>query len=206
MLKLIIISIIILFYISLFVELFFYSIPSVVSTKQLLNPKPDSTRYFSEHIKTFFNWPLTKKLLVFVVPMLFIYILHALPLYSLYDLIVNEIAFGDSYFIIYLGIALVIIGRIISHFYLFNIKKIKTKTFDGFIVNGLFKITRNPGLLGLYISFLGFFLIQPSTLFFVCLVIYIIHMHYKIKMEEDYLTNKHGANYKSYLQKTRRYL
>lgn len=206
MLKIIVIIIIILFYISLFVELFFYSISSVVSTKQLLNPKPSSTNYFSEHIKKYFNWSLPKKILVFVVPLVFIYILHALPAYVLYQTHFNDTVLTNTYFSFYIGIFLVIIGRLISHFYLISIRKIKEKSFEGFIESGLFKYSRNPGLIGLFISFLGLLIIQPSIFFLICFIIYIVHMHFKIKMEEDYLINKHGEEYKLYLQKTRRYL
>lgn len=191
---------------SLFIELFHYSIPSVVSTKQLLYPNSSSTDYFSDHVKKFFNWSLQKKIVVFVIPMLFIYVLHGLPLYVLYKMIFSDMVLTHAHFVVYIGIFLVIIGRIISHFYLNSIKKIKAKTYDSFIISGLYKFSRNPGLLGLYTSFFGFLLIEPSPLFIICFIIYIIHMHYKIIMEEDYLTNKHGEAYKDYLNETRRYI
>jgi len=206
MLKILVILIIVLFYISLFVELFFYNIPSVVATKKILNPKLADSDYFSEHTKKLLNWPLPKKILMFVLPMAFIYVLHGFPLFFLYDIILNDAILTNVHLIIYAGILLVIIGRVISHFYLINIKKIKAKSFEGFIISGLFKFSRNPGLLGLYISFLGFLIIRPSISFLICFLIYITHMHFKIKMEEGYLINKHGEDYKLYLQKTRRYL
>jgi len=138
--------------------------------------------------------------------MLFIYILHGLPAFFVYDVKFNGVVPTNIYFAFYLGIFLVIIGRCISHFYLISIKRIKAKSFEGFVATGMFKFSRNPGLLGLYISFLGFLLIQTSILFLICLIIYIVHMHFKIKMEEGYLINMHGEDYKKYLQKTRRYL
>ncbi|MFK7782314.1 methyltransferase family protein [Psychroserpens sp.] len=206
MLEAVTITSIVLFYISLFVELYFYSIPSIVSTKKILKPDQSITDYFSEHIKSILNWSLPLKVLVFVVPMIFIYVLHLLPAYALYDLLFFDIQIQNSYSTYIIGIGLVVFGRIISHLYLLSIKKIKTQSFTGFVTSGLFKFSRNPGLLGLYISFLGFYVIQPSTLFLICYLIYIIHMHFKIIMEENYLTNTHGEDYKEYLQKTRRYL
>lgn len=206
MLEVVTIICIIIFYISLFVELYFYSIPSIVSTKKILKPDQSIIDHFSENIKNLLSWSLSIKLLVFVVPMIFIYILHLLPAYILYDLIFNEEQLQSTYWICWMGIVLVIFGRIISHIYLNDIKKIKTKAFTGFITSGLFKFSRNPGLLGLYISFLGFYALKPSTLFLICYVIYIIHMHFKIMMEENYLTNKHGEDYKEYLKTTKRYL
>nr|WP_321236192.1 methyltransferase [uncultured Psychroserpens sp.] len=206
MLKLIIIIGIVIFYMSLFVELYVYSIPSVVSTKKILNPSISHLEQFSERIKKRLNWPLPIKIILFVVPMIFIYMLHLLPAYLLYDLTFNAGDLQCIYYLCFIGIGLVLFGRIISHLYLLSIKKIKAKSYEGFVTNGLFKYSRNPGLLGLYISFLGFYLIQPSILFLICYSIYIVHMHFKIIMEEDYLTNIHGEDYKLYLQKTRRYL
>lgn len=206
MLEFVVIFSIILFYISLCIELFIYSIPSVVSTKRILFSNPSNTEQFSEDIKKRFHWPLSLKLVVYVVPMLFIYILHLLPAYLLYDLMVNTSELSCTYYLCVIGIGLVLFGRIISHMYLLSIKKIKAKSYEGFVTHGLFKYSRNPGLLGLYISFMGFFLIQPSILFLLCYVIYIIHMHFKIRMEEDYLTNKYHEDYNRYLQKTKRYL
>ena len=138
--------------------------------------------------------------------MVFIYVLHVLPLYYLFDITSNAAYFNSPSLTIYLGFFLVVFGRIVSHLYLIDINKIRSKTFDGFVVNGLYQYSRNPGLIGLYISFLGFFLLKPNLLFLGCLVVYLIHMHFKIKLEEDYLLNKHGKDYQTYLEKTRCYL
>ena len=202
----VLILITVLFYMSLFIELFFYDIPSVVATRKVLRPNTDDSNYFSDSIKAVLNWSYSKKVIIFVLPMVFIYLLHVLPAYCAYDLIFNDKGLSVGTSVFYLGIVLVVLGRIVSHLYLISIKRIKAKSFDGFVVNGLFRFSRNPGLLGLYISFLGFLIIHPSILFLICFIVYIVHMHFKIKMEEDYLTNKNHDGYKTYLQKTRRYL
>lgn len=196
----------ILFYVSLFVELFFYDIPSVVATRKILRPNTDDFNYFSDNIKAVLNWSYSKKFIVFVLPMVFIYLLHVLPAYFIYDLYFNDSHLSSTTSAFYIGIVLVVLGRIVSHLYLLSIQKIKSKSFDGFVVSGLFKFSRNPGLLGLYISFLGFLIIHPSVVFMICFIIYIVHMHFKIRMEEDYLVNKNQEDYKTYLQKTKRYL
>lgn len=206
MLNTIIVLVFLLFYLSLFVELYYYSVPSVVATKKIFYPEISSTDYFSKHIRRIFKWPFFKKVVIFIFPMIFIYVLHILPAFFLFKLGPNRINLENICVLTYLGLGLVIMGRVISHLYLIKIDKIKTYTFEGFVTNGVFKISRNPGLMGLYISFLGFFMIVPSKLFLLCFVIYIVHMHFKIKMEEDFLTNKHGESYEKYLQKTRRYL
>lgn len=196
---------IVFFYLSLFVELFFYNIPSVVTTKKILNSNLAETDYFSKPIRECFVWSKSKKILVFVLPMIFIYVLHVLPAYLLVEMFYSD-AFSLKVSLVgYLGITLVIAGRIISHLYLNAIQKIKNETQEGFVNNGIFKLSRNPGLLGLYISFLGFIVIKPIPFFIICFVVYVFYMHIKVKMEEDYLNNKHGEEYDGYLQKTRRY-
>ena len=206
MLNLLIITVVLLFYISLFVELYFYNIPSVVSNRKILKPDPLITKYLSENHKQIFSWPLFKKILLFVFPMVFIYTLHGLPILNLYELYRLDFEIRSPMFLFLLGLVLVVFGRCISHYYLKSIRHIKSKTFHGFVNNGVFRFSRNPGLIGLYISFLGFYLIKPSILFSVCFIIYVVHMHFKVKMEEDYLRHKYGENYEAYFQKTKRYL
>jgi len=202
--KLVILSIVV-FYLSLFVELFFYNIPSVVTTKKILNSNFVEKEYFSKSIRKYLDWPMSKKILVFVLPMLFIYVLHLLPAFLLVEMFYSDAFSIKVSNVGYLGIALVITGRIISHLYLNAIQKIKNERQEGFVNNGIFKFSRNPGLLGLYISFLGFIVIKSLLLFIICFVVYVFYMHFKVKMEEDYLNNKHGEDYDGYLKKTRRY-
>ncbi len=192
MLDILINSCIIIFYISLAIELFIYDVPSIVATRKILNPNLTDPKGFSKSIQKVFKWSKLKKLTVFVLPMVFIYLLHLYPAILFFNkYYFSDVFFSNNYSLGYLGIVLVILGRIISHLYLIKIKKIKEKTFDNFVIEGIFKISRNPGLLGLYISFLGFLAIQPSTPFILCYLVYILHMHFKILMEEDYLKNKH---------------
>jgi len=206
MLVQVIIVVIVFFYVSLFIELFFYNIPSVVSTKEIFNLKNGAVDNFSETIKRYLTWSPLKKVLVFVLPLLFVYILHFAPAYFLYDIINNNVFPSNSIILSGLSIFLIVLGRVVSHLYLFAIYKIKTKAYEGFVNEGVFKFSRNPGLIGLYLSFLGFVIMKPSAFLLFCYLVYILHMHFKIKMEENYLTNKHGEEYSSYLEKTRRYL
>lgn len=205
MLKTILIVSVVVFYFSLIIELFFYKVPSVVLTKKIMNTKYADTSYFSESVQAYFKWSMAKKSIVFLLPQVFIYILHFYPLYLGYHWLMNGISDQNTMQGI-IGIILVLFGRLISHLYLFEINKLKKRAFQGFVNKGVFKWSRNPGLIGLYISFLGFILINPSLFIILCYVIYIIHMHFKIIMEEDYLTHKHEKVYLEYIKKTKRYL
>ncbi|WP_461587959.1 methyltransferase family protein [Winogradskyella sp.] len=196
---------IIAFYVSLILELFYYSVPSIVVTKRILRPNAEDVSGFSQHKARIFRWSFVTKLVVFVIPLVFIYLLHLLPAFLLYELSFNKVSITSNLMVI-AGLFLVIFGRIFSHIYLSKINAIKANMLTDFISTGIFKYSRNPGLIGLYISFLGFFMIKPSILYSICFVIYIIHMHFKILLEEDYLMNLHGDKYLSYKKKIRRYL
>jgi protein-S-isoprenylcysteine O-methyltransferase Ste14 len=197
------ITVVLLFYISLIIELCSYSIPSVVSTKNLLSKNKHTLQL--SRFRNVLEWSKAKKICVLGLPLTFVYLLHALPLYLLYQIYTSN--FEPYYsFLFYVGLMLVILGRLLSHFYLYEIRAIKSRVFKDFVAEGVFRWSRNPGLLSLYISFLGFFLIYPSILFLVSYVVYLLHMHFRVIMEEDHLSNVHGSKYLNYLKKVRRYL
>jgi protein-S-isoprenylcysteine O-methyltransferase Ste14 len=70
---------------------------------------------------------------------------------------------------------------------------------------GLFSRMRNPGLVGLYIFIFGIWISIPSIYFLLGILFYIGYMHFKVLMEEDFLTNRYGSSYNEYISKTRRY-
>ena len=106
-----------------------------------------------------------------------------------------------------LGVLLVVFGRFLSHYYLRLMRTSKeSKPQNTLKTKGLFKYSRNPGLLALYISFLGFFFIMPSVVFLLCFITYVTHMHFKIKLEEEFLKLTFKDTYPLYMKKVRRYL
>lgn len=74
------------------------------------------------------------------------------------------------------------------------------------ITNNLFQYSRNPIYLGLLISFLGFFLIAPNALSLCCLVLSYPSVEIKIRLEEEYLMNKHGNLFREYMEKVNRWI
>ncbi|NQX85333.1 MAG: hypothetical protein HRT67_05440 [Flavobacteriaceae bacterium] len=177
-----------------------------MATKKILNLELLEINYFSRHIAKYLTMPMPQKLILFVLPIAFVYLLHALPLLYALKLLLTKTPTTYITNLWPIAIALVILGRLVSHLYLLQIQKSKKTSFNHFVVDGIFKYSRNPGLLGLYISFSGFLILQPHTIFIICYLIYLIHMHFKIIMEEDYLSNKYGKKYAIYKQNTKRYL
>lgn len=72
--------------------------------------------------------------------------------------------------------------------------------------SGVFALSRNPGLLGMYLFALGLLLLLPSPLFALGLLHYLWHMHRRVKIEEAHLSARLGDDYREYAARTRRYV
>jgi protein-S-isoprenylcysteine O-methyltransferase Ste14 len=76
----------------------------------------------------------------------------------------------------------------------------------GLITKGIYRYIRNPVVLGTNLLVLGTFLIAPSLLAFLALVVNVIGYEMKVRVEEEYLQRMHGAEYEAYCAMTGRYL
>lgn len=72
--------------------------------------------------------------------------------------------------------------------------------------SGLFNYSRNPIYLGMHGSLLGFFLVLPTVLSLIVLVVAHILMQIQTRLEEEYLQNMHGESFRMYKSKVRRWL
>ena len=106
------------------------------------------------------------------------------------------------------GIILLIIGRMITIKSVLAIRKNNDQKGDSFQLQktGLFKKSRNPIQVGMYIFGAGLILLFPSIFFFLGMVFYALYMHYKILIEEKFLEQKFGDSYAHYISETARYL
>lgn len=71
---------------------------------------------------------------------------------------------------------------------------------------GLFRYSRNPGLVGMYLFAAGLLLLKPSIWFALGLVHYVWHMHSRVLMEERHLRSVFDTAYLNYAARTRRYV
>lgn len=74
------------------------------------------------------------------------------------------------------------------------------------ITHGIFGYSRNPFFVCLIGIFLSLFLILPNILTLFLWIIEWMLITLQIRLEEAYLTSKHGQNYLDYTKKTPRYL
>jgi protein-S-isoprenylcysteine O-methyltransferase Ste14 len=76
----------------------------------------------------------------------------------------------------------------------------------GLVTVGIYRYTRNPCALGLDLVVMGTFLIAPSLVALVTVVLNFLGFHLKVQAEEEYLRRVHSAEYEAYCARTGRYL
>ncbi len=79
------------------------------------------------------------------------------------------------------------------------------KTPGALITTGIFKYIRNPGFLGVNLAVFGTFLLVPTIVFGILVILSWISFHLQIKKEEVYLHRKYGEFYDQYVQQAGRY-
>lgn len=71
---------------------------------------------------------------------------------------------------------------------------------------GLFRYSRNPIFLGMQITLLGFFLAMPNALTLLILVLGFALIQIQVRLEEEFLTKMHGAEYEEFSRCVRRWV
>lgn len=74
------------------------------------------------------------------------------------------------------------------------------------MTDGWYAHSRNPLYLGLHVSMIGWALVFPSFLVVVALVIFLANQHFRILLEEKFLEEQFGDDYRDYKKQVRRYL
>ncbi|MBC8756619.1 isoprenylcysteine carboxylmethyltransferase family protein [Kordia sp. YSTF-M3] len=112
-------------------------------------------------------------------------------------------SFFDYTFVKYLGIISCLISLLITVIAQYQMKyswrigiDLDEKTI--LITSGLFGFSRNPIFLGMLLSLLGLFLMQPNyiTLFFFIIAYILIQI--QVRLEEEYLQKIHQQKYQTY--------
>ncbi len=81
-------------------------------------------------------------------------------------------------------------------------KKIKTDL----VRRGFYKVSRNPIFLGMRFTGLGLFFAIPNAITFATFVMGDVLMQIQVRLEEEHLTNLHGASYLEFKKQVRRWI
>ena len=120
---------------------------------------------------------------------------------SFYSLFYNNLF--EINLLTYIGLTIGWIGRFITASGAYKLHKSNLK----FLVSdSIFKWSRNPISLGLFVTFFGLLLVLPHLLLITGYVVFVININYKIGIEEVFLLNKFGRNYHNYISSTPKYL
>jgi protein-S-isoprenylcysteine O-methyltransferase len=109
-----------------------------------------------------------------------------------------------------IGMALVVIGFIIRIFSILTLKQYFTYSVakvenQKVISTGLYKFIRHPGYLGQFIIFMGISISISNWLSILLMMIPItLGYLYRIKVEEKFMTDQLGEDYKNYQDRTKR--
>lgn len=81
-------------------------------------------------------------------------------------------------------------------------EKNKTKL----VTSGLFSFSRNPIFLGIMIANIGVFIVIPNAFTLLIISLSTISINTQIRLEEEFLRNEFGEEYKEYSKKVRRWI
>jgi protein-S-isoprenylcysteine O-methyltransferase Ste14 len=74
------------------------------------------------------------------------------------------------------------------------------------VQSGVFGISRNPIFLGMIVTLIGFFLAIPNALTLLILVLGFVLIQIQVRLEEEFLTKTHGADYEVFRKQVRRWV
>lgn len=199
-----------LVYVSIALEIIVFPVPSEASTYQLLlNKSKRQSAYFIDKVR---NMNPMLKISVLLMPALIGVMNYGMPLLFIFHekfaLHFSKIAFFNHIVFIAGGIILMVSGRFMSFYSVIIMRRNTEKENPDNPLNrrGFYRITRNPILLGMHITFIGIFLVYPYLILIPGFIIFLASMHFRVLLEEDYLKANLGAKYILYLNKTRRYI
>ena len=200
--------VIILTYLSILTEILVFPVPSVASSFQLITCKrslPDEFLYTKLQ-----NLTLWQKIVLLVLPSLLSIVAYCIPLILVILSKFSNILIYKTVKIEFIIIAFLFIltGRVISLFSVLNIRKNNRQAGKSFELKTgkLFSFSRNPILFGMYLSYIGMIFLFPYYYMLIAFGFYVIHMHFRIRIEESFLKYKFGDKYIRYQEKTKRYI
>jgi len=140
-----------------------------------------------------------------------IYLIILLRLVILEPEWILELKFFDSLVFRYIGFVLIAIGFVFGILALIAMKKswrvgIKYEQKTELVMNGIYRLSRNPYFFSYDILILGYVFIFPSIVLMILLVVLAAIFHSMILEEEKYLTSVHGDKYLAYCRTVNWYI
>ncbi len=200
-------SMIIFGYFSLFIELFFFHLPSTSNTQFLLKLKPiqNNTTVLLNKIQHFNQM---QRIFLLVIPHLIIIVGSIYPLVMIVlQYFTKSFLIQQPSIIIFIGLFCIIVGRILTFYsMLFLRRKLALSANNLLIKTNIFSYSRNPGLDGMFLFFIGIGFLINQYYVWLYLVYYFFYMNFKVNIEEEYLYLQFDETYIQYKLQTPKYL
>lgn len=193
-------------YLSLLLEMTLFALPSEASTLQLFTgeAEPGDQRLAEARRR-----PAWVKALCYLLPTALGVLCFLLPLAVLFWPPLAELLLPLPDWPAVMtagGLGLILAGRLLCTVAVFQLRRQHRRGQHELQPKGLFRFTRNPILLGMYLFYLGNCLWLPSPFLAAGFWLYTWNMHRRVLMEEDFLSARLGAAYRAYLAAVPRYL
>lgn len=198
-----------LIYLSLLYELVGIPVPSVASTYQLFNSSGQLSDKASLLTKVR-GWHPAIKFLFLLLPTAVGVIIYLLPLiqsiWPPFSQWLHPVFSPDHWLLVLTGSLLAIVGRTIglSAATIMH-KQPETEPDFSLKTRGPFALTRNPILVGMHLTFVGLWLLFPSWEMGIGFILFAANMHFRVRLEEDFLIDRYGVKFETFIGKTKRY-
>ncbi|MBL8751009.1 MAG: methyltransferase domain-containing protein [Planctomycetes bacterium] len=190
-------------YASLIVELVVFPIPSEASTWQLFTPG-DARAAPADRLQAARERSLPQKVLRYFLPTAICVLLWLLPLAAIASPSVGAALWCNRVpALVGPGVALVVIGRAITFV---SVLQLRARRRLGGEPRWLFRRSRNPGLVGMFVCYTGLCCLFGSPLSWLGLPFYVANMHVRVRMEEAHLAAQFGDAWRSYVAAVPRYV
>lgn len=199
---------------SLAIELLFFPIPSEASTLQLFRrADPDGNDGGptpTDPLSGERGRSAGDKLLRYFLPTAFGVLCFALPalllLWPPLEGFVGALPGFDHPAAHWAGLGLLVGGRALTFGSVLQLRRRRRGVDYSLQPAGIFRRSRNPGLVGMYAYYLGLLLWFPSLLMLIGFFPYVLNMHQRVLLEERHLSGVLGAEYERYRASVPRYL
>ncbi len=188
-------------YASLFVELVAFPIPSEASTWQLLATRSDAA--VGEALVEARRRPTLTKFVCYAVPTVVGVVAWLVPGIALLWPALRELANVPSQATVAAAVVAIAIGRGLTFT---SVLQLRAARRAGRTPAGLFRRSRNPGLVGMYVCFAGLVLASGFPVLWAVLPFYIANMHGRVRLEEAHLVARLGSAWTGYAALVPRYL
>jgi protein-S-isoprenylcysteine O-methyltransferase Ste14 len=186
-------AIVLMAYAAMALELRFFAVPSVVSTRQRLQRAHAS----SPVVKVVLATPIVLINLLFLLPPVLVFV----PGLIAYLGPVPQLAVPA---VRWTGVGLIVVGKILTPLMVRPLRRALTQ--DTLARSGCFAYSRHPGLVGMFAFYLGNALVFPCVVLLLGFPCYVLYMHRRALMEEAHLRERFPREYDEYAARVPRYV